>query len=82
MALESRSVEVEDLGRQVLVHGRKVSVQEMGDKIAQVDAADIKRVAGRIFGSGMSGPPSVLVMGKKDVGEWAGVWRKYGLGGL
>ncbi|KIO26572.1 hypothetical protein M407DRAFT_243678 [Tulasnella calospora MUT 4182] len=82
MALESRSVEVEDLGRQVLVHGRKVSVQEMCDKIARVDAADIKRVAGRIFGSGMRGPPSVLVMGKKDVGEWVGVWRKYGLGGL
>ncbi|KAG8950451.1 Mitochondrial-processing peptidase subunit alpha [Tulasnella sp. 424] len=82
MALESRSVEVEDLGRQVLVHGRKVSVQEMCEKIARVDAADIKRVAGRIFGGGMSGPPSVLVMGKKDVGEWAGVWRKYGLGGL
>jgi len=82
MALESRSVEVEDLGRQVLVHGRKVGVDEMCDKIRKVSGDDIRRVSARVFGHGMNGDPTVLVMGKKDVGEWQGVLRKYGLGRL
>lgn len=85
MALESRSVEVEDLGRQILVHGRKVGVEEMVEKIQNVTSEDIRRVAGRIAGSGMRGAPTILVMGKKDLGrdgEWEGVFKKYGLGGL
>ena len=49
MALESRLVEVEDLGRQVLVHGKKVSVEEMCEKIDQVDLNTLHRVASRIF---------------------------------
>lgn len=49
MALESRMVEVEDLGRQVLVHGKKVSVEEMCEKIDQVDLKTLHRVATRIF---------------------------------
>lgn len=80
MALESRSVEVEDLGRQVLVHGRKISVQEMCDKVASVRPEDLRRVAGRVFGADMKGPPTTLVMGRKDIGPWEGVFRKYGLG--
>lgn len=82
MALESRIVEVEDLGRQILVHGRKVSVQEMCEKIVQVNGDDIRRVMRRVVGEGMKGPPTVLVMGKKDVGPWEGTFKKYGLGGL
>jgi len=80
MALESRSVEVEDLGRQVLVHGRKVSVQEMCEKIASVRPEDMRRVAARVFGIGMEGVPTILVMGKKDVRDWQAVFKKYGLG--
>jgi len=82
MALESRIVEVEDLGRQILVHGRKVSVQEMCEKIVKVTGDDIRRVMQRIVGDGMKAPPTVLVMGKKDIGPWEGVFKKYGLGQL
>ncbi|KAK7695064.1 hypothetical protein QCA50_002253 [Cerrena zonata] len=49
MALESRSVEVEDLGRQVLVHNRKVPVSEMCDKIDEVDQKAISRVGCSYF---------------------------------
>jgi len=80
MALESRAVEVEDLGRQVLVHGRKVGVQEMCDKIEQVTAAELMRVADRVFGSGANGDPTVLIMGREDVPDWKGVMRQYGVG--
>lgn len=80
MALESRSVEVEDLGRQILVHGRKVGVAEMCGKVANVTAADIRRVAGRVFGAAASGPPTIVVMGKEDVGDWSRAFKKYGVG--
>jgi len=41
MALESRSVEVKDLGRQLLVHNRKIPVSEMADKIDAVTAESL-----------------------------------------
>ncbi|KAG9013213.1 Mitochondrial-processing peptidase subunit alpha [Tulasnella sp. JGI-2019a] len=82
MALESRIVEVEDLGRQILVHGRKVSVQEMCDKIVQVNGDDVRRVMRRVVGEGMKVQPTVLVMGRQDVAPWEGVFKKYGLGRL
>ncbi|PWN24125.1 hypothetical protein BCV69DRAFT_280027 [Microstroma glucosiphilum] len=49
MALESRLVEVEDLGRQVQVHGKKVTVEEMCEKIDQVDLPRLHRVATRVL---------------------------------
>uniref|UniRef100_V5EKW6 Alpha-MPP n=2 Tax=Kalmanozyma brasiliensis (strain GHG001) TaxID=1365824 RepID=V5EKW6_KALBG len=49
MALESRLVEVEDLGRQIQAHGKKVSVEEMCDKIDQVDLKTLNRVATRVL---------------------------------
>ncbi|CDS01197.1 hypothetical protein [Sporisorium scitamineum] len=49
MALESRLVEVEDLGRQIQAHGNKVSVEEMCQKIDQVDLKTLNRVATRVL---------------------------------
>jgi processing peptidase subunit alpha len=49
MALESRLVEVEDLGRQVQVHGHKISVEEMCARIDEVDLARLHRVANRVL---------------------------------
>lgn len=49
MALESRLVEVEDLGRQIQAHGKKVSVEEMCQKIDQVDLKTLNRVATRVL---------------------------------
>lgn len=83
MALESRIVEVEDIGRQILVHGRKVSVEEMCEKVRSVSGDDIRKVMRGVVGEGIkAGRPTLLVMGRQDVGEWQDVFRKYGLGRL
>lgn len=81
MALESRAVEVEDLGRQMLVHGRKVPVMEMCDMIDRVDAEAVRRVAAKIFGSDVKKSATVVVMGREDVGDWKETLKKYGVGG-
>lgn len=72
MNLESRLVELEDLGRQVQVHGRKVGVKEMCQKIDEVSIADLRRVAKQIFsgqvynvGNG-TGAPTVVVQEGED----------------
>lgn len=64
MALESRLVEVEDLGRQVQVHGRKVSVEEMCMMVDRVDLATLNRVASRVLMT--SKPATVVVQGQID----------------
>ncbi|GKZ28660.1 mitochondrial-processing peptidase subunit alpha [Aspergillus brasiliensis] len=50
MNLESRMVELEDLGRQVQVHGRKVGVKEMCAHIEALTVEDLRRVARQVFG--------------------------------
>ncbi|KAG9295737.1 hypothetical protein G9A89_008965 [Geosiphon pyriformis] len=49
MNLESRMVQLEDLGRQVQVHGFKVPVEVMCQKIKEVTLEDLLRVAERVF---------------------------------
>lgn len=67
MNLESRMVELEDLGRQVQVHGRKVGVREMCGKIESLTVEDLRRVArdvlqGQVGNRGEgSGAPTVVV---------------------
>ncbi|KAI9455942.1 mitochondrial processing peptidase [Lactarius psammicola] len=82
MALESRAVEVEDLGRQLLVHDRKIPVSEMADKVDSVTAESLQRVAQRIFGSQSGGKPTVLAMGSHDLGDWETQFRKYDVGAV
>lgn len=78
MNLESRMVELEDLGRQVQVHGRKVGVKEMCKKIEDVSIADLRRVAKQVFGGrvenvgGGSGAPTVVL----QEGDMEGYKRK------
>jgi processing peptidase subunit alpha len=67
MNLESRMVELEDLGRQVQVHGRKIPVHEMTKKINDLTVEDLRRVA-RIVVGGLvenagrgSGAPTVVL---------------------
>ncbi|KAK0125368.1 Mitochondrial-processing peptidase subunit alpha [Cadophora gregata f. sp. sojae] len=78
MNLESRMVELEDLGRQVQVHGRKVGVREMCKKIDELTVNDLRRVA-RIVVRGLvqnpgqgSGAPTVVL----QEGEEEGITRK------
>ncbi|KAK4106325.1 hypothetical protein N658DRAFT_438662 [Parathielavia hyrcaniae] len=67
MNLESRMVELEDLGRQVQVHGRKIPVREMTRKINDLTVADLRRVAKMVVGGmvenkgGGSGAPTVVL---------------------
>lgn len=63
MALESRLVEVEDLGRQVLVHNKKVPVEEMCACIDLVDLPTLHRVASRVL---HAGPSTVVAQGPLD----------------
>lgn len=64
MALESRLVEVEDLGRQVQVHGRKVSVDEMCEMVDRIDLRTLNRVASRVLMT--SKPATVVAQGQLD----------------
>ncbi|KAM0788318.1 hypothetical protein ACM66B_001461 [Microbotryomycetes sp. NB124-2] len=75
MALESRMVQVEDLGRQVQVHGRKVSMEEMAQQIDAVTLQDLYRVATRVLrpykspllsDRAKSGKPSIVVQGQLE----------------
>ncbi|KAI0440859.1 peptidase M16 inactive domain-containing protein [Xylaria telfairii] len=67
MNLESRMVELEDLGRQVQVRGRKVPVQEMCHKIENLTVKDLRRVAREVLGGLVqnpgkgSGAPTVVI---------------------
>lgn len=53
----------------------------MCDRIDEITAEDIRRVAHSVFGIGAAKPATVVVMGKDDVGDWQGVLKKYGVGG-
>lgn len=73
MNLESRMVELEDLGRQVQVHGRKVGVKEMCRKIDALTVNDLRRVAKQVLGGelsnkgrGRGGPTVVLQEGERQ----------------
>lgn len=56
MNLESRMVELEDLGRQVQIHGRKVPVHEMTRKISELTIKDLRRVARLVVGGMVDNP--------------------------
>ncbi|PQE12149.1 Mitochondrial-processing peptidase subunit alpha protein [Rutstroemia sp. NJR-2017a BVV2] len=73
MNLESRMVELEDLGRQVQVHGRKVGVREMCKKIEELTVKDLRRVAKQVVGGltqnagrGSGSPTVVLQEGQEE----------------
>ncbi|EDN03431.1 mitochondrial processing peptidase alpha subunit [Histoplasma capsulatum] len=67
MNLESRMVELEDLGRQVQAHGRRVGVREMSARIDALTADDLRRVAREVLGGHVrnkgngTGMPTVVV---------------------
>ncbi|KAJ3487650.1 hypothetical protein NLG97_g6369 [Lecanicillium saksenae] len=67
MNLESRMVELEDLGRSVQVHGKKVPVREMCAKIEALTVKDLRRVASMVVGGRVnnggrgSGAPTVVL---------------------
>ncbi|MCJ1467337.1 hypothetical protein MMC07_005961 [Pseudocyphellaria aurata] len=78
MNLESRMIELEDLGRQIQVHGRKVGVQEMCAQINALTVDDLKRVARQVLGGGLAnvgkgtGAPTVVL----QEGQLSGLRRQ------
>ncbi|KAG0090357.1 Mitochondrial-processing peptidase subunit alpha [Podila epicladia] len=87
MNLESKMVQLEDLGRQVQVHGHKVPVEELCAKIEKVTQQDMVRVARRVFGGGVAkltgGSGDVTIVGQgltKNLEHAGKVLEKYGLG--
>ncbi|KAK3904339.1 peptidase M16 inactive domain-containing protein [Staphylotrichum tortipilum] len=67
MNLESRMIELEDLGRQVQIHGHKIPVREMTRRIAALTVNDLRRVATMVVtgmvenkGHGTGAPTVVL----------------------
>ncbi|SCV99508.1 LAFE_0A04698g1_1 [Lachancea fermentati] len=87
MNLESKLVELEDLGRQVQLHNRKVPVTEMISNIEKLTVEDIRRTAETVFtgkvkniGEG-TGKATVVMQGQRDTfGDVESVLRYYGLG--
>ncbi|KAH9892920.1 peptidase M16 inactive domain-containing protein [Xylariomycetidae sp. FL2044] len=84
MNLESRMVELEDLGRQVQVHGRKIPVQEMCRRIEELTTEDLRRVASEVLGGLVqnpgrgSGAPTVVIHEAEapGVSEKAMTWEE------
>lgn len=87
MNLESKMVQLEDMGRQLLVQGYKVPVEEMCDKIDALTVEDIQRVAKRVLTGNTSNPgmgtgkPTLVMEGQRELfGDVASVTKRYGLG--
>lgn len=90
MNLESRMVELEDLGRQVQVHGKKVPVKEMCAMIEGLTIKDLRRVAkivvkGLVENKGAgSGAPTVVVQEGEEEGrelkeiQWGEIQERIG----
>lgn len=75
MNLESRMVELEDLGRQVQMHGSKIGVKEMCSIIDNLTVEDLRRVA-RVVVKGLvenkgygSGAPTVVIQEGQEEGK-------------
>jgi len=52
--LESSSARAEQLARQILIHGRPLSTEELIEKVEQVQAADLQALVARMLGSPLS----------------------------
>lgn len=65
----------------MLVHERKIPVEEMCDRIDEVDTATIHRVAHRFFGPDSGKKPTVIVMAPEDVSssDCSATLQKYGV---
>jgi len=82
MALENQTTEVEDLGRQVLVHGRRIPVMEMCDHIDKVTGADIFRASQKVFGNECKSPASLVVQSSDGITHHDRILKVQGIGGF
>ncbi|ODV59256.1 mitochondrial-processing protease subunit alpha [Ascoidea rubescens DSM 1968] len=87
MNLESKMVELEDIGRQVQILGKKTPLFDIIGKIEAVSLQDVKNVAKRILtgnaqnkGNG-TGRPTIVLQGNREAfDDVEGTCKRYGLG--
>ena len=78
MNLESKMVQLEDMGRQVQIYDKRIDVTEMCEKIDSVNRHDIIGVAHDILGRT---EPTIVVQGDREAfGDIQGMLKKYGIG--
>lgn len=53
----------------------------MTDKIDELKADDIRRVAARVFGPQSGAKATVVCMGHEDTGAWEETFTKYSIAG-
>ncbi|AMD22177.1 HGL163Wp [Eremothecium sinecaudum] len=87
MNLESKLVELEDMGRQLILHNRKVPIAEVIEKIEAVTPQDCRRVAELVFSGNVvnselgTGAPTVITSGNEEhFGDVVNVLKSFGLG--
>ena len=65
---------------QILIYNRSIPVTEMIEKVDILTAADIQRVAARIFGPNSGNTPAIVCNGHEDLrGDCAETFKKYGI---
>ncbi|GAB4133897.1 MAG: hypothetical protein Kow00104_18790 [Rhodothalassiaceae bacterium] len=62
MSLESSSARIEQIGRQILIFGRPLSLAEMVDAVDEVDAGRVAALCRRLL---TEGRPAVATVGPK-----------------
>lgn len=78
MNLESKLVELEDVGRQVQLTGNRIPVDEMCERIEVLTVEDIRNVAERVL---TSSRPTFVLQGEESLfGNLDDVVKKYGIG--
>lgn len=78
MNLESKMVQLEDMGRQVQIYGKRVDVIEMCEQIDSVTRSDVIKMAEKVF---TGSEPTIVVQGnREDYGDIRGMLNRYGLG--
>lgn len=78
MNLESKMVELEDLGRQIQLNDKKVSVIEMCEKIQALTPDDLRRVSEKVLRG--SAPTFVMQGSRAEFGDVEAVVKRHGLG--
>jgi mitochondrial-processing peptidase subunit alpha len=82
MNLESRLVELEDLGRQVQTHGRRIGVAEMCERIDAITVEDLRRTAESMFCGAVETPgrgtglPTVVLQEAEGFSAFKGGWQE------
>lgn len=79
MNLESKMVELEDLGRQIQLNGKKIPASEMCEHIDKLTPDDLRRVAERVL---TSSKPTIVMQGdtREAFGDVADMLQQFGVG--